>query len=117
MRPVRPYQLQRINAGSAVVISYSIADDSLGLVTLATDGLRYRIDNLTDGRQILDWQTVTGSPPPSIGTITVPATLNVVSEGQDTRLNQVTIEATTASGSVTQQIKHYEIAAVYQGIS
>lgn len=114
--PVRPYQVIRANAGSAVVVPYRIVTDSLGAVTLGTDGLRYRIDNLTNSTVIKNWTTVTGSPPPSSGTITVSATDNAITrEFNDTELRQLLVEFTDSSGNVTQQPYYYELAAVFVG--
>jgi hypothetical protein len=114
--PVSPYALRRINAGSAIVIPYQSVDDALNPVELATDGLRYRIDNLTDSVVIQDWVTVTGSPPAQRGTITIPASLNAMSrQYRDRQLNQVALEFTDSDGNVTQVLAHYEIAAVFVG--
>lgn len=114
--PVRPYQAIKANAGSAVVVPYRITDDALGAVTLGTDGLRYRVDNLTNSTVIKGWTTVTGSPPPSSGTITVSAADNAITRDyNDTELRQVLVEFTDSDGSVTQQPYYYELQNIFVG--
>ncbi len=114
--PVRPYQVIRANAGSAVVVPYRKTDDALAAVTLGTNGLRWRYDDLTTSKILQGWTTVTGSPPPSSGEITISAALNAMSKDYlDRQLNQVTFEFTDENGNVTQQLVHIELAAVFQG--
>lgn len=112
--PVRPYKKQTANAGSAVTVGWNSRDADLDAVDLSA--LRYRIDNLTDSLVIQDWQSV--SEPEAKGEVTIPASLNAMSRSyRDRQLNQVTFELTDTAGNVTQQLAHYELCAVFQGVA
>lgn len=113
-RPVRPYQKQTVNAGSAVVIGWDSRDAGLSQVDLSS--LRYRIDNLTDSVVIQDWQDIPDPDPK--GSITIPGSLNSMSrQYRDRELRQVTFELTDTDGNVTQQLRYYELCVVYQGLT
>lgn len=111
-RPVRPSHRPEHNAGSLVRIPYASRDDELG--SLALTGLRWRLDDLTNTREVTDWTTV--SEPPASGTITIPAASNTMYDdfSPDRQLMQVTIEYTSAEG-VRQELKHYVLCRVWQG--
>lgn len=77
---------------------------------------RYRIDDLTNARQILDWTTI--QAPPARGTVIVSADANeMYGTVNDLELRQVIFEFTLSDGSVRQELAHYELARVYQGAS
>lgn len=110
--PVLPSKTPSYNAGSAVDVPYVSRNGELEAVELT--GLRYRVDNLTARTVVIDWTTV--SEPEARGTVTIPANLNAIArEYNDRELMQVTFELTDAGG-VRQQLAHYEICAVFQGI-
>lgn len=111
-QPVRPYKASQVNAGSSIEVDYSSRDPD-GVLEAPT-ALRYRIDNLTDALVILEWTSV--GTPLTEGSVSIGATLNAMSRTwRDRQLNQVTFEATYASGSLVQQLAHYELCAVFQG--
>lgn len=110
--PVRPYKKQIANAGSAVTVGWNSRDADLDAVTLAS--ARYRIDNLTDSLVIQDWTAI--DTPAAKGTITIPASTNAMSRDyRDRELRQVTFELTDGGGNVTQQLRYYELCAVFTG--
>lgn len=105
---IRPHRVKRVSAGSLVRVPYNSVDDQLAALTLT--GLRYRVDNLTDGLVIVDWTSV--STPGARGTITITGALNAMSRNWRRRqLNKVTLEQTSADG--VEQIEFfYELSAV-----
>lgn len=111
-QPVRPYRAPEVNAGSSIEVDYSSRDPD-GVLEAPTV-LRYRIDNLTDALVVLEWTNV--NTPGTEGSVSIGASLNAMSRTfRDRQLNQVTFEATYASGSKVQQLAHYQLCAVYQG--
>lgn len=77
---------------------------------------RYRVDDLTNARVIVDWTAI--SPAVARGTLTVSAANNAMwGQVNPLELRQVTFEFTDSSGNVRQELAHYELARVYQGAS
>lgn len=112
--PVLPSKRPTYNAGSAVEVPYVSRSMQLDAVTPAS--ARYRIDDLTNARQILDWTTI--QAPPARGTVIVSADANeMYGTVNDLELRQVIFEFTLSDGSVRQELAHYELARVYQGAS
>jgi len=94
--------------------SYQSVDDSLGALELAS--ARYRVDDLTHVRQVLDWQTI--ADPEPRGTVAISAAQNAMyGDVNERELRQVTFELTDTTGNVRQQLAYYELARVYQGVS
>lgn len=112
--PVFPYHKQQANAGSAVEVPYQSVGNNLELVELSA--LRWRYDDLTNGRVLQDWTSVPAPDPR--GTITIPASLNAMtSRVHGRQTNQVTFELTDTNGNVRQELAYVELGAVYQGMS
>lgn len=110
--PVLPSRRPVYNAGSAVTVKWNSRDENLGELELTT--LRYRVDNLTDSRIVLDWTNI-ATPDPA-GSKVIPAALNGMATTYRSRqLMQVTFEMTDADGNLVQDVQHYVLAAVYQG--
>ena len=108
---IRPHRVKRVSAGSLVRVPYNSVDDQLDPLTLT--GLRYRIDNLTDGLIVTDWTSV--STPGARGTITISAATNAMGRAWRRRqLNKVTFEQTSADG-IEQVEFFYELSAVLVG--
>lgn len=112
--PVLPSKRPTYNAGSAVTVPYVSRSDQLEEVDPAST--RYRVDDLTNSRIIVDWTAI--SPSPARGTLIVSAANNAMfGENRSIELRQVTFEFTDSSGNVRQELAHYELARVYQGQS
>lgn len=112
--PVRPFKGPDVNAGTSVVVDYSArnVDNELEAPT----ALRYRVDDLTNSQVIATWADV--DTPATTGSVTISAALNAMSTQYGERqLNQVTFEATFASGDVVTSMAYYQLCAVYQGQS
>lgn len=110
--PVRPFKAPPVNAGTSLVVEYSVRDytGTLAEPTL----LRYRIDNLTDVIVVQDWVEV--EAPASEGVVTIAASLNAMSrQYRDRQHNQITFEATLEDGSKTTELCAYQLCAVYTG--
>lgn len=108
---IQPGRVKRVSAGSLVNVPYVSTDDELAPTDLT--GLRYRIDNLSDGRVVQEWTTV--NTPGQNGTITIPASVNTMLQSWRRRqLNKVTLEQTTTEG-VRQVEFFYELCAVLVG--
>jgi hypothetical protein len=111
-QPTRPGKVCPVNSGSSCRVDYSSRDVDNALE--APSALRYRIDNLTDSRVVLDWTTV--ETPATEGSVTIPASLNAMTEQfRDRQLNQVTFEATYANGDKERNMAYYELCAVVVG--
>jgi len=72
--PVNPYRRFDINEGTSAILEVTHLDKDKALVT--PSAVSYRIDDLTNERQVLDWTVV--STPASTNTITVTAAQNMV---------------------------------------
>ena len=89
--PLRPYKREYVEANSTFVQPYSFADRNLDAQTPSS--IRYRIDDLTNDREILDW-TAIGSPA-ARGEITVTSAQNApYTDYTDEELRQITVEGT-----------------------
>lgn len=111
-QPTRPGKVIPVNAGSSCRVDYSSRD--VDNVLEAPSSMRYRIDNLTDSRVVLDWTTV--NTPATEGSVTIPSSLNAMTQQfRDRQLNQVTFEATYANGDVERSTTLYELCAIVVG--
>lgn len=110
--PVRPFKGPPVNAGTTVLVDYSCRNPANELEE--PTALRYRVDNLTDVVVVQDWQAV--ADPTTEGSITIDASLNgMTRQFRDRQLNQVTVEATFASGAKVVELAAYQLCAVYTG--
>jgi hypothetical protein len=110
--PVRPFKGPPVNAGTTVLVDYSCRNPANELEE--PTAVRYRIDNITDVVVVQDWQNIVD--PETEGSITISAELNGMSrQWRDRQLNQVTVEATFASGAKVVEIAAYQLCAVYTG--
>lgn len=111
-QPTRPGKVSPVNSGSSCSIDYSSRDKDNELE--APSSMRYRIDNLTDSRVVLEWTNV--PTPGTSGSVTISAALNSMTEQfRDRQLNQVTFEATYANGDVQRSMAYYELCAIVVG--
>lgn len=116
-QPTQPYGLGQRNAGSSLKLEVTSLDDED--VLFEPDTMRYRIDNLSAVRVVLDWTIVAN--PASIQIIRIPAGLNqIIFTGNDQELIQVTVEITQESENgdeVQQQLFLYDLINISQSRS
>lgn len=107
--PVLPFDTRpAVNAGDTAVADFTWlnADQE----PEAPVSLRYRIDNLTDYRNVLGWNVIT--PPAATTQITITAAQNVMGQTwRDRQWMQVTVEATMTGGAVLKKLWVYELIA------
>lgn len=109
-RPTNPFKAPDFNEGSTVLLEVTHLDKNKALLTPTV--LEYRIDDLENNRQVLDWTTV--STPSTTNTITITFTQNALfSRGDDKELRQVTVRTTNATGDVVQTIFNYRLIRIF----
>lgn len=108
--PVNPYRQFDRNEGTTVLLELTHLDKDKALTV--PSAVSYRIDDLTNVREVLDWTSI--PTPGSTNTITItPAQNQVNNRNQDRELRQVTVNATDSSGNVAQDIFHYTLIRIF----
>jgi len=110
MRPVEPYRNTDINEGTEIKLDLTHLDDND--VKFTPTAVSYRIDDLTNDREVLDWTSI--STPTSTNTITITQTTNQLrSRAQPKELRQVTVNVTDSSGGVSQDTFYYTLIRIF----
>lgn len=115
MTPNRPYYKQQILEGSDCDVGWNSRASNLDPVPLS--GVRYRIDDMTNGLEIQAWTEVDfgGNDPAAKGTVTIPASLNVRQRKYNrTELRQVRFELSDENGGKQTQTAYYELVGVWE---
>ena len=108
--PVNPYRRTDQNEGSTILLEVTYLDQDNSNITPAA--VSYRVDDLTNNRQVVDWTAV--AAPSTTNTITVTATQNNLnSRSQEKEMRQITVNSTDSSGNVTQQIFVYTLIRIF----
>lgn len=108
--PVLPYRVNRYNEGSACFLETTHLNKSK--VATAPTTMKYRIDDRTNNREVLDWTTV--STPGITNTITITDTQNALfSRHNKKELRQVTVKTTDASGNDGLEDFFYEVIRIF----
>lgn len=109
-KPVLPYRKEEFNEGADVDLDLTHLDKTNALVTPST--LKYRIDDLTNNRQVLDWTDV--STPSSTNTITTTGAQNAkYSKSQPRELRQVTVYAVDSNGKKSYDPFFYTLIRIF----
>ena len=108
--PVNPYRRVDINEGSTAILEVTYLDKDDANIT--PSAVSYRVDDLTNQRQVVDWTAV--AAPSTTNTITVTATENNLnSRSQEKEMRQITVNSTDSTGNVTQQIFIYTLIRIF----
>ena len=109
-RPTNPFKGQDFNEGSTVFLELTNLNKNKVLAAPTT--LQYRLDDLTNAREVTDWTTV--ATPATTNTIELTPTQNTLNgRGQKKELRQVTTKTTDSSGSVVQVIFTYNLVRIF----
>lgn len=108
--PVLPYRVNQYNEGSACFLETTHLNKAK--VATAPTTMKYRIDDRTNNREVLDWTAV--STPATTNTITITDTQNALHNRQNqTELRQVTVKTTDAGGNDGLEDFFYEIVRIF----
>ncbi len=108
--PVLPKVPKIVKEGNSSKLNLRHLDEDGNLLTPTT--LKYRIDDLDNHREVLDWTSV--SSPASTNTITITAAQNALfSRALKTEQRQVTTKATAASGDIVQEDEYYTLIRIF----
>ena len=114
MKPVLPYRPEDVNEGSARDLDLTHLNKSRVLTAPTT--LKYRIDDLTNNREVLDWTTVPG--PASTNTLSITGTQNALfRRGTKRQKMQVTVKTVSASGEIDQTPFFYDLIRLFDNAS
>lgn len=109
-KPVLPYSKFKRNEGSTIVFSARHLTNEKVLRTPST--LKWRLDDLTNNREIVDWTEITG--PSSTNEITISRENNAkYSRQQEKELRQLTIYTEDSNGNDAQDIFHYTLIRIF----
>ncbi len=109
-KPVQPFRNPVFNEGGTVLVPVTYLDEDQVNITPAT--VTYRIDDLTNHREVLDVTSV--STPGLTNTITVtPAQNALFGRSQPRELRQVTVKAVDSSGAIAKQVFHYTLIRIF----
>jgi len=109
-QPVQPFPMEDVNEGSAkdLVLTHLDKDKVLSAPTT----LKYRIDDLTNGREILDWTNV--PTPGTTNTITITDTQNALfTRSKDKERRQVATKTVSSSGQTNQENFIYDLIRIF----
>lgn len=110
MKPVLPARIEDVNEGSTCYLPLTHLNSSKALE--APSALSYRIDDITNNRQILDWTSV--STPGSTNTLTITAAQNAIyTRTRKTELRQVTVKTTDSSAGINQTPFYYNLIRIF----
>ncbi len=108
--PINPERVTDVNEGKSITLELTHLDKDKALVTPTT--LQYRIDDLTNNREVLDWTAV--SSPGSTNTIVITATQNAkLHRNQKRERRQITTEATDSSGAKDPEEFYYDLIQIF----
>lgn len=108
--PVEPFRPFDKNEGSTILLELTHLDKDKALLVPTT--LTYRIDDLTNRREVLDTTTV--STPGSTNTITITGAQNALfGRSQQREQRQVTVKAVDSAGSITKDIFIYTLIRIF----
>jgi len=109
-KPVQPYRNIDTNEGGTVLVTATFLDkDDVNIVPTT---VTYRIDDLTNDREVLGVTTV--STPALSNTITVTPAQNALNgRTQPREIRQVTIKATDSAGAVAKQQFYYTLIRIF----
>lgn len=109
-KPVLPSRRKPVNEGTAFDLDLTHLDKTKTKTIPLT--LDYRIDDLTNSREILDWTNV--PTPGSTNTINVTGAQNTL-QGQDKQieLRQITTRTTDATNRPANEIFHYKLVRIF----
>lgn len=94
----------QVNAGSAVTATVNFRTRATASASVPTS-IRYRVDCLSTGRNIIDWTAVTAA---SAVSITVPGTDGeIINAGNDTEKRQLTVESDTGLSTQYRSIARW----------
>lgn len=111
-KPVQPYRNVDFNEGTTVFLETTHLNKDKVLSAPTT--LQYRIDDITNNRQVLDFTTVT--TPGSTNTIEITAAQNALNgRGDQKELRQITVKATDSAGSIAQDVFFYTLIRIFNG--
>ena len=109
-KPVLPYRQNKKNEGTDVVLELTHLNKADALVTPSV--LKYRVDDLTNNREILDWTEV--SSPSSTNEITITRAQNALySRRTSKELRQISVYAEDSAGAKSQDIFHYTLIRIF----
>lgn len=109
-KPVNPYRNLDINEGTTAILEVTYLDKDKANIT--PTAVSYRVDDLTNGREVLDWTAVI--TPTASDTITITGAQNAVNNrSQDKELRQITVNATDSSANVVQQDFYYTLIRIF----
>ena len=109
-KPVKPYRSKDINEGSAVDLDLTHLDKNRALQTPTT--LRFRIDDLTNHRQVLDWTDVV--TPGNTNTLSITGAQNELFTRRTKRQKmQVSVKTVSASGEIDQTPFFYDLIRLF----
>lgn len=111
MKPLLPYRSKDINEGSAIDLDLTHLDKAKSLQVPTT--LKYRVDDFTHNRQVLDWTIV--SAPGSTNTLTITGAQNALFQrGSKEQKMQATVKTVSSSGDILQEDFYYNIIRIFQ---
>ena len=109
-KPVEPYRKVDTNEGGTVLVTVTYLDKDKANITPST--VTYRIDDLTNDREVLDTTSV--STPSTENTITItPAQNALYTRSRERELRQVTVKATDSAGAVSKQQFYYTLIRIF----
>ena len=110
MKPVLPYRSEDVNEGSARDLDLTHLNKTRALTAPTT--LKYRIDDLTNNREVLDWTTVAG--PASTNTLSITGAQNALfRRGTKRQKMQVTVKTVSSSGEIDQTPFFYDLIRIF----
>ncbi len=108
--PVLPSIKDEFNEGSSIDLELTHLNKDK--VLLAPTTLDYRIDDLTNDVEVLDWTNV--GAPGSTNTITITGVQNTLAgRDQGVELRQVSTRTTDSSGNPSQELFHYKLIRIF----
>lgn len=109
-RPVKPYRKKDINEGSAIDLDLTHLNKSRVLTAPTT--LRYRIDDLTNHREVLDWTVV--PTPGSTNTLSITGAQNTLFARRVKRQKmQVSVKTVSPTSEIDQTPFFYDLIRIF----
>jgi hypothetical protein len=111
MKPVLPYRSEDINEGSAADLDLTHLDKNKALQAPAT--LKYRIDDVSNQRTVLDWTIV--PTPANKNTLEITAEQNALFNRQrEKQKMQVSVKTISVSGQTNQEDFYYNLIRIFE---
>lgn len=109
-KPVQPIRNIDFNEGTTTFLETTHLNKDKVLAAPTT--LQYRIDDITNNREVLDYTNV--STPGTTNTIEITAAQNALNgRAQGRELRQVTVKATDSAGSIVQDVFYYTLIRIF----